>query len=321
MESTLSERYVAATINSLGTGTGTVEDVRAELEALIADAAEARTEQGETPENAEHAVLTELGDPAILAAGYADRALHLIGPRYYLLWKRLLKLLLIIVPTTAVAGVTLAQILAGSSVGATVGQAFVVGITTIVHVAFWLTVVFVSLERSGADIVPKWDVGQLAGPKDDHLGQGSLIVTLIFYAVAAAVLLWDHLIGLVRLSGEPLPILNPGLWPWAILAAVLLIAAEGLVAFLVYRARRWTTALAIANTALAVIFMGLALTLLGRGLLFNPEFIAQALSANDVNDDSIRTLGILTGFMIAGIAAWDIADGWLRSARSARLKR
>ena len=29
-------------------------------------------------------MLTELGDPVILAAEYADRPLHLIGPRYYL---------------------------------------------------------------------------------------------------------------------------------------------------------------------------------------------------------------------------------------------
>src|SRR5690625_6334720 len=57
------------------------DDVRAELTTSITDAIDARTEQGEDPETAERAVLTELGDPAVLAAEYVDRPLHLIGPR------------------------------------------------------------------------------------------------------------------------------------------------------------------------------------------------------------------------------------------------
>ena len=95
-KTTLTERYITATIRSLPATAQA--DVRAELEASIADAVEARVEQGEPREAAEHAVLTELGDPGVLAAGYADRPLHLIGPRYFLVWWRLLKLLLWIVP-------------------------------------------------------------------------------------------------------------------------------------------------------------------------------------------------------------------------------
>ena len=100
---TLTERYISATIRSL---TPEVQDdVRAELQASIADAIDAKLEQGETPSAAERAVLSELGDPGILAAGYADRPLHLIGPKYYLVWGRLLKLLLWIVPACVFGGV------------------------------------------------------------------------------------------------------------------------------------------------------------------------------------------------------------------------
>lgn len=41
-----------------------------------------------------------------LAAGYVDRPLQLIGPRYFLTWWRLLKLLLAIVPAVAFVGVS-----------------------------------------------------------------------------------------------------------------------------------------------------------------------------------------------------------------------
>ena len=71
MTATLTERYIGATIRSLRPDAQA--DVRAELEASIADAIDARVEQGEAPDDAERAVLTELGDHGILAAGYAER--------------------------------------------------------------------------------------------------------------------------------------------------------------------------------------------------------------------------------------------------------
>ena len=61
--------------------------------------------------------LVELGDPAALAASYVDRPLQLIGPRYYLTWWRLLKLLYSVVLPIAVAAVVLAQLLSGADVG------------------------------------------------------------------------------------------------------------------------------------------------------------------------------------------------------------
>src|SRR5690606_23087307 len=97
-------------------------EVRDELRASIADAVDARTEQGEPLEAAERAVLSELGDPSILAAGYADRPLHLIGPKYFLTWWRLLKVLVAIVPACAFGGVVIAQALAGGGIGQIIGE-------------------------------------------------------------------------------------------------------------------------------------------------------------------------------------------------------
>src|SRR5690606_37564303 len=230
-------------------------------------------EQGESRDVAERAVLTELGDPAILAAGYADRPLHLIGPRYFLTWWRLLKLLLWIVPICAMGGVAVAEILANATIGEVIGEAMVVGITVIVHVSFWVTLVFVILERTGADTGVRWDVDQLPEPQPDGVGRSDMIGSLVFLGLAAGAVLWDALRGFVRDDGEALPILNPELWPWWMLGLLLIMVAEAAVAIGVHLARRWTVGFAVMNTVLALAFAVPAMYLLLTGQIVNPEFI------------------------------------------------
>lgn len=316
MATTLTERYISATISSLPPDSQ--EDVRAELEGSIADAVDARLDQGEDPTDAERAVLTALGDPAALAAGYADRPLHLLGPRYYLAWKHLLRILLMIVPVCAVVGVTLAQVIAGAPTGEVIGQAISVGITATMHLFFWVTLIFVILERTGADTGLHWDLDQLPEPKDTGAGRADLIASLVFAAVGAGALLWDRSIGFVRVDGAALPILDPWLWPWAMAGLLALIALEAVLAIMIYRSGRWTVRLAVVNTVLAVLFMTWALTLMGNDLLLNPTFLETVFTANGVEPDSMRILGILTWFMLVGIPVWDILDGWLKARRDAR---
>jgi hypothetical protein len=316
MTATLTDRYIATTVKSLPPQLQS--EVRDELQASIADAIDARTEQGEPAAQAEREVLNDLGDPGVLAAGYADRPLHLIGPKYYLTWWRLLKLLLAIVPACAFGGVAIAQALDGATIGGIIGEAIAVTLSVIVHIAFWTTLVFCVLERTGADTGTKWSVDQL--PEESHPGTGraDLIASLVMLAIFAGVLLWDQFRGFVPTSDAPLPMLNPGLWPWGIGAVVLLLAAEAAVAIAVYARGRWTAGLAWINTVLAVVFVSLALTALGRGVLFNPEFVQVVFSDNGVDADALTVLAVLTGVGIAAVGIGDAVDGW-RKARRARL--
>lgn len=316
MTATLTDRYITATVKSLPPQLQS--EVRDELQASIADAIDARTEQGEPLEHAEREVLTDLGDPGALAAGYADRPLHLIGPKYYLTWWRLLKLLIAIVPACVFGGVAIGQAVAGATIGGIIGESIAVAISVIVHIGFWTTLVFFILERTGADTGAKWSVDQL--PADSHPGTGrvDLIGSLVMLAIFAAVLLWDQFRGFVPTSDVPLPMLNPDLWPWGIGAVLLLMAGEAALALAVYARGRWSSGLAWANTALAVVFMSLALTALGQGVLFNPEFVQVVFADNGVDADALAVLAVLTGVGIAGIGIWDVVDGWLK-ARRARL--
>lgn len=316
MTTELVERYIAATIASLPPDLQ--DDVRAELTASLTDAIDARVEQGEDSDAAERAVLTELGDPAVLAAGYLDRPLHLIGPRYFLTWWRLLKLLLAIAPAVAFVGVALAQVIAEAPIGTVISQAIVAGLGAVVHVFFWVTIVFVVLERSGAEPGIGWDVDQLPEPQSTGAGRADAIVSVVFGVLGIGVILWDQLRGLVRIEGEALSILHPQLWPWWLLGVIVLIAAEVALALAVSVRRRWTAGHAVLNTGLAVVFMSWALTMLGRGRLLNPDFLDTVFRDNGVGPDTMRILGTLLVVGIVGVATWDIIDGWLKARRDAR---
>lgn len=329
MTTTLTERYIAAVTRSLPPTTQ--DDVRIELEASIADAVDARVEQGEAHEDAERHVLTELGDPAVLAAGYADRPLHLIGPRYFLTWWRLLKLLLWIVPVCAVVGVTIANMIDDMPIGGIIGQVFAVGIGAIVHVAFWTTLVFFVLERTGADTGVRWTLDSLPEPQESGAGRGDLIASLVFAGIMAAVLLWDRFIGFVLVAAEDsvdigvglgsqttaMPILDPALWPWWLGGALVLLAAEAALAIAVYANRGWRAWFAAWNTVLAIVFAAGALYLLATGQLLNPDFLQFTLGRGDVPSDVGRILAILLAAGIAGVAVWDAIDGWLKTRRAA----
>lgn len=315
---TLTDRYVAAAMRTVPEKQR--DDLGAELRASIADQVDGRTENGEDRAAAERAVLTELGDPDMLAAGYTDRPLHLIGPKYYLDWWRLLKLLLWIVLPAAAFGIALAQTLDGQSIGPIIGNVLATLISVAVHLCFWTTLVFVIVERTGADRKEfgTWTVDQLPEPRPRGVGFGDMIATLVFLAVGAGAVIWDLTIGFVPAfvtgSGEPLSFLNPGLWPWWIAGLFVLMALEATLAVVVYLVGRWTAALAVANAVLALAFAVPALILLSQGQLLNPEFFPAV-----VGEDGAEVAAIVStvfGFGIAILAIWDIVDVIRKTIRS-----
>ena len=314
MKTTFSERYIAATIHELPAELH--DEVRPELEGSIADAVDARMAQGEDHDTAERAVLTELGDPAELAAGYADRPLQLIGPRYYLAWWRLLKRLLIIIPPIVFIVVAFAQVLASGNIGTVIAEAIVATISAILHVCFWVTLAFAIMERTGADTGLTWDVDQLPEPREEHPGGADLVASLIFLGVTLVAIVWDQVPGFIRINEDPVPVLNPELWPWAMAGLLGLIALEIVFAIMLYRRRGWNLTMALVNTVLSVLFFSWVITLLVRGELFSAELLDLAVD-NGVGQDSFYTLAVMFGFGVAVISVWDIIDGWVKTYRGA----
>jgi HAAS len=316
----LTDRYVAAAIRTVPEDQRA--DIAAELRASIDDQVDARVEAGEPRDSAERAVLTDLGDPDKLAAGYTDRQLYLIGPRYYLDWWRLLKLLLWIVLPFAAFGVALGLTIAGDPFGKIVGTVAVTLITTTVHLFFWTTLVFVIVERTGAgkgkELTGEWSVDRLPEPRERGVGFADMIGSLVWLLLAAGAIIWDQTIGFGGWGVDAAPFLNPGLWPWWIGGLLVLMAIEAGIRVIAYLVGRWTIPLAVANALIDLAFAVPAIILLMNGQLLNPEFFPSVIPDQSSAAEVTTIVGIITGFAIAGITLWDIIDVFLKTRRSGR---
>ncbi|MRG60484.1 hypothetical protein GE115_11495 [Agromyces sp. CFH 90414] len=319
---TLTDRYVWAAIRSVPVAHRA--ELERELRERIGDEIDAAIEHGAGPADAERAALTGLGDPVALAAGYVDRPLQLIGPRYYLVWWRLLKLLLAVSLPFVALGVAIAQAVAGTNVGGIIGAAIGVTISAGVHICFWTTLAFAILERTpapagrrGVDL--PWSLEMLPALPDPAKSSrlAELITSLVFLVVFAVALVWQQfgVPWVPELQGVPL--LDPDLWSFWLPYFLGLIGLEMLFAVAVY-AWGWSWGLAAVNLVLGVAFTVPALWLLLTGQLVSNE----ALEAMQWpwGDSAPIILAIVVVVTIAG-AVWDVVDGAIKAyrARGARL--
>ncbi|MER7798222.1 permease prefix domain 1-containing protein [Microbacterium sp. NPDC096154] len=308
-------RYVEAATRSLPADQR--HDYAEELTASIRDQIDDRVAAGESPADAEKAVLTAMGDPAVLAAGYADRPLHLIGPRYFSDWKRLLVLLLwIVVPIGAFAGV-LGAGLRGDAPGGWVGAGIASALTAGVHVFFWVTLAFALVERFGA---PKgkelgvWSVDMLPLTAHRRAQFGEVAMAFVAAVVMAAALAWDRWIAFIphsQTGGEPLPVLHPDLWPWGFAIAVGTALVTAVLTLLAHLAGRWATWMGLANAILSLAVTAAALVLLANGLLLNAAFVTHAFG--DAAPQTVDVLGVILGAGIAVLGAWSAWDSYRRT--------
>ena len=309
---TLTDRYVWAAARTLPEAQRAEFD--RELRERIGDATDALVETGRAPADAERMALVELGDPAALAASYVDRPLQLIGPRYYLTWWRLVKMLYSVVLPIAVAAVVLAQLLSGADVGDVIGNAIAVGLSLAVHLGFWTTLVFAVLERSpgrGADLA--WTPDMLPQlPELSRPGRrGELIGSLVFLGIFAVVIVWQQF-GLPWVDAlETIPLLDPDLWSFWIPYFLVLILLEMLFAIAIY-AWGWNWWLAAANLVLNVAFVVPALWLFTTGQLINPEALeAIGWPWGDAGDVVVPLIIVV----VIGVAVWDVIDGVIKTVR------
>ncbi|GAA2463670.1 permease prefix domain 1-containing protein [Agromyces soli] len=322
MTATLTDRYVWAAARSAPEAQR--RELERELRERIGDETDALLEQGASPEEAERAVLTELGDPVALAAGYVDRPLQLIGPRYYLVWWRLLKLLLAIVVPIAAVGVALGKAISGAPIGDVIGSAVVVSLSVVVHLGFWTTLVFAVLERSPAPegqrgIDSLWTLDQLPAIHEPARTSrlADLIAAVFFLVVFAAAIVWQQF-GIPWVPQlEAVPLLDPALWSFWLPYFIGIIGLEILFAVAVY-AIGWTWWLAGVNVLLNVMFTVPALWLLVEGRLFNPA----ALEAMGWPWGDARPIVVAVAVVtVVGVAIADVVDGIVKTWRAGRARR
>ncbi|MEV4496797.1 permease prefix domain 1-containing protein [Micromonospora arborensis] len=310
---TLTNRYLAATLRSVPAPRR--EEIASELRASIDDMIEGRTDGGQDATTAEREVLTELGNPDLLAAQYADRRLQLIGPTYYLVWLRLLKLLLSFIPALAGTVVAIVTAAEGKGFGA-IGTGIVVALHVFVHICFWLTLVFALIERSHTTVdLPEWTVDQLPDtpvhrgiPLADTIASVVMLVLTIGYFVLQHFQSWVH-----TTDGDNIPMLDPGLWYFWLPALIVVLVASMIFEVVKYRVGRWTWALfgikALLNLAFAVPLVWLALS----DRLLNPALGVRLSWLAEV--DNRNALGLAIALGAAVVVVWDLVDTAIKTRR------
>ncbi|MDN4495161.1 hypothetical protein QYB95_16525 [Ureibacillus sp. BA0131] len=311
------------------------EDIGLELKSTIED----MLPDQYTEEDVKN-VLEELGNPAVLASGYNERPMHLIGPKFYDIYVSLLKM---IVPIAAVIAfiVVLTEYVVGFGKGDTVLNVGLMilgeGIWNIVHVFiqvfFWLTLTFVILERMDCskDDYPrtmslnKWTPDDLKNipyiPKERVVSKGYVLGSLLWTAVWGTIYFnADHLAGVYKDSGSGLEFLMPALnqdvlnsfWP----LIILVLGLEVAFALFLFIKHQWTRQAAILNTIREIVAIIVLVLLISNSNFFNPEFLAYMNTILEFTEEQIkRFIIIITLILFLLFSIINCIDGFRKANR------
>ena len=320
--STLTDRYVWGVVRAVP------ESQRPELEpeirAMIADAIDARSASGAPAGQAdaiERAVLAELGDPEVLAARYTGRTLYLIGPAFFLVWKRLLLTLLpVVVPIVAIVGMAATSFAGDASIGDVVAAGITAAINVGIQLVFWFTLVFAVLERTADrswDVGTQWTPDKLpALPARGRPSLAELALSATGLVFAGVFIVWQQVAAPIAVGGQSYPVFDPDLWSFWLPWFLVVIGLELVFTGALYVAGRWTWPFAVVNALLAAAFAIPAVWLIQTDQLFNPA-AADALATAGFGG-AIAPTGLIIAVSIAVISGWDAVDGFLKASRASR---
>jgi len=312
-EPSMTERYVQDVIRRLPARQRSTVDT--ELRGGIAEAVEALTDAGTSPASSERQVLTELGDPARLAASYTDRPLHLIGSELYRDYLRLVTILLSTVPPLLFVLLAGIRILTGSGVGAALGAGFWTVLVVGMHILFWTTAVYALIER----ITPRrWSSRRRWTPDALQDGPGKPIdFTVLVWGAAVTIFLAGLLVlsqtvsPVVDATGRPIGALAPDLWSSGVLLVIVCIAVVRIGFDLLAYYAGWGLPQALANTALAVLFVGPIVFVAAQGALLNPAFFDAIGWPGGAAPGGGLTVTILVVVIVLSVA--DVVVGFARA--------
>ena len=140
------------------------------------------------------------------------------------------------------------------------------------------------------------------------------MASVVFLVLVALALVWQQTSSPVTSDGESVPVLDPALWSGWIPWLLLVLAAQAVVAVLVYRRGRWSRGLALANIALDLAFAVPLLLLLRAGSLFNPAFVDVLVEGGWA--DAERDLNLSTAIGVVVVLVWSVVET-LRNLRAA----
>jgi hypothetical protein len=309
MTTTMTDRYVWAVTRLLPERQRAEIDL--ELRSSIGDMIEARGEG----EGDEAAVLLELGDPSRLAAGYAERPHHLIGPEDFPEYLRMLKLVAAVaIPgmafLTSLGAVIDDEATGGDLVGVILSTVF----TTAVHVGFWVTLFYAVRARVQHE---PWSLESLPDvPQDGRVARSDTVFELILVLAAIGAILWDRTSPHSDGEGDGVPFLHPSLWDGWIFVVIGLLVAGGVVALLAYRAGRWTPPLVAANVGANAVLLAVVGWLAFDDRVVNPRFLEVLANRAEWPEVPEANPWIIV-LLVGAVLVWDSAETVVRARRHA----
>ncbi len=305
-------------------------DIEAEIRSMIEDMLEERGQQSKSADEKIIAeTLEELGDPKLLAYKYSPAKRYLIGPDWYDLYlttlKRVLSTALPIVAMVAFVLVFANDPLDfGRAIERALGSLFNVG----TGILFWVTVAFVIVEHSGADVkemgVSKskaWTVAQLPKtPAKRQISVSEVLTNIVFYSLFVAWIVLPPFTAWLRGDESFIPVFHPDLWNvWFPIFAVIAILTL-IIEIFKLKIGNWTTALTVSNVLLCLGTIIAIVVLITTQEVFNPAFLATILQnapteeLRNVATTAKWTVNIGAAITI-GICIWDMLDSIIKSRR------
>jgi hypothetical protein len=269
------------------------EDIALELRSTIEDMLPEDYTEKEVA-----SVLEKMGNPAVLASGYLDRPMHLIGPRYFDVYMNLLKMILPIAAVISLISLVATTIISYSGDEAVlnvilgmIGQGIWGILSTGMQVFFWLTVVFAILERTDHTKSQKpvtacfkeWTPDDLYHipdiPKEKAVPKVEVFLGLLWTAIWATVYFnAASLIGVYEKGSMGLEFVTPtfnqdvllSYWP----LVIIVIGLEVSVASYKLLKGQWTRKIAALNTVMHGVSSIVFIIIISNHQLFNPAFIS-----------------------------------------------
>lgn len=257
--------------------------------------------------------LEKLGNPAVLAASYRDTPNYLIGPKVYDAYIHTTKLIIpwaILVTILVHVVESIVQFTGEQSILHVIIENFaniIPGIImTLIHVFFWVTMVFIVIERVGLSKTDlpltrngvSWSPKDLKNiviiPRKKLISKGEIVFGFIWSVLWAIVYFnADHLVGIYHsINGNGLQFIMPifnqkvllSYWPLVVAFTILEL---GLLVYK-FKVGKWTYPLAWTNALIHTASIIVFFVFVGNPNLYNPEVIPYFADIIETNAISVE---------------------------------